>query len=65
MLDDNDHIEAIFLVARHGRAAPEVAGRHCSQAADRGDRDEAKRWRTIRRFIRRSMAGPELSVRIR
>ncbi len=65
MLNDDDHIEAIFLVARHGRAAPEVASRRYSSAADRGDRDEAKRWRTIRRFISRAMTGPELTVKIR
>ncbi len=65
MLNDHDHIEAIFLVARHGRAAPAVASRHYSSAADRGDRNEAKRWRTIRRFICRSMEGPELTVRTR
>lgn len=65
MLNDHDHIEAIFLVARHGRAAPAVADGHSNDASDRGDRHEARRWRTIRRFIRRSIASPEMTIRTR
>ncbi len=56
MLDDHDQIDAIFLVARHGRSAPQIADDQRVEATDRGDRHEARRWRGIHRFIRRSIA---------
>ncbi len=64
MIDEHDHIEAIFLVARHGREAPRVADGQRLQAADRGDRDAVRRWRGIGRFIRRSIA-PPIPLKIR
>jgi hypothetical protein len=53
MIHDTDHTEAIYLVARHGRDAPQIAGTRYALAADRGDTGEARRWRSIRRFLRK------------
>ncbi|WP_230772575.1 hypothetical protein [Sphingomonas sp. Leaf4] len=64
MIEDHDHIDAIFLVARYGREAPQVADGQRLQAADRGDRNEVRRWRGIRRFIRRSI-GPMEAVPVK
>jgi len=55
MIDDIDRTDAIFLVARHGRAASDVAGSHSARAGDRGDTGEARRWKAIRSFIQRSI----------
>ena len=55
MIDDIDRTDAIFLVARHGRAAPDVAGSRSARAGRRGDAGEAVRWQAIRRFIQGSM----------
>ncbi len=66
MLNDHDHIEAIYLVARHGREAPQIAGAQGAMAADRGDSEAVRRWRTIRRFIQRNIAEPEtITIRAR
>ncbi len=56
MIEETDHIDAIFLVARYGREAPQIADGQRLQAASRGDRSEVRRWRGIRRVIRRSIA---------
>lgn len=56
MINDNDHIEAIFLVARYGREASEIADHQRMEANDRGDRTEARRWRGIHRLLRRTIA---------
>ncbi len=56
MLNQTDQVDAIFLVARHGRAAPIVAGHRVASAARNGDVDEARRWRMIRRHIDRHVA---------
>ncbi len=64
MIDDTDHIEAIFLVARYGRKAPQIADDQCLEATDRGDRDAARRWRGIRRVIRRAIT-PMQPLKIR
>jgi hypothetical protein len=53
MIDDTDQTEAIYLVARHGRDAPQIAGTRYALAAGRGDTGEARRWRSIRRFLRK------------
>lgn len=55
MIDEIDRTDAIFLVARHGRAASEVAGSHSVLAGKRGDAGEAHRWQAIRNFIQRSI----------
>ena len=55
MIDDIDRTDAIFLVARHGRAAPDIAGSHSARAGNRGDTGEARRWQAIRSFIQRSI----------
>ncbi len=55
MIDDIDRTDAIFLVARHGREAPKVAGSHSACATSRGDTGEARRWRAIRSFIQRGI----------
>jgi hypothetical protein len=55
MIDDIDHTDAIFLVARHGRAAPDVAGSRSTRACNRGDTGEARRWQAIRNFIQRGI----------
>lgn len=58
MIDDHDHIEAIFLTARHGRDAPKIAAAQGTIAAGRGDTREARRWRGISRLLRRTIDGP-------
>lgn len=55
MIDDIDRTDAIFLVARHGREAPKIAGSHSACATNRGDPGEARRWRAIRSFIQRGI----------
>lgn len=55
MIDDIDRTDAIFLVARHGRAAPDVARSHSARAGKRGDAGEAVRWQAIRSFIQRGI----------
>ncbi len=55
MIDDIDRTDAIFLVARHGRDAPDIAGSKSVRACNRGDADEARRWQAIRSFIQRSI----------
>lgn len=55
MIDDIDRTDAIFLVARHGSDAPQVAGTRSVRAGHRGDRGEAKRWRAIGSFIQRTI----------
>ncbi len=55
MIDDIDRTDAIFLVARHGRAASDVAGSRSARAGDRGDAGEARRWKAIRSFIQHSI----------
>ncbi|WP_156353061.1 MULTISPECIES: hypothetical protein [unclassified Sphingomonas] len=55
MIDDIDRTDAIFLVARHGRAASDIAGSHSTRAGNRGDAGEAQRWKAIRSFIQRGV----------
>lgn len=55
MIDDIDRTDAIFLVARHGRDAPAIAGSKSVRACNRGDAGEARRWQAIRSFIQRSI----------
>lgn len=55
MIDDIDRTDAIFLVARHGREAPKVAGSRSACAVNRGDAGEARRWRAIRSFIQQGI----------
>lgn len=55
MIEDIDRTDAIFLVARHGRAASDVAGSHSALAGKRGDAGEAVRWQAIRSLIQRSI----------
>jgi|GEM_PF-3838604 len=55
MIDDIDRTDAIFLVARHGRAASDVAGSRSVRAGRRGDAGEAVRWQAIRSFIQQGI----------